>query len=245
MFGYSTHAELLKTTQDLEGLPSPKLIVVGATAYSDIDTDTNFPQYTVYDGFVTKRLKNEEEYKNFANYCSADIPTYAEIARIRCFLTTHSVLFNLFKSKIRKIVEVFPQLTQKLEQQGVLAHQQGDAIPKDYEKHFKNILGFKQLAKDKGAQLLFVLINGTDERIVEFMDKEEINYIDLEDLSDQKFKYKTDGHWNIEGNHLAGAAVSKFITENSLIKVENASSSLQMIDAQIENEFGSVLEIGN
>lgn len=219
VFGYSTHAELLKTTQDLEYLPSPKLIVVGATAYSDIDTDTNFPQYTVYDGYVTKRLKNEEEYKNFANYCSADVPAHTGIARIRCFLTTHSVLFNLFKSKIRKMVETaFPQLTQSLEQQGVLSHQQGDALPRDYEKHFENILGFKQLAKDKGSKLLFVLINGTDERVTEFLDKEGIDYIGLDYLRGPKFQYKTDGHWNIDGNHSAGSFVSEFILENHLIK---------------------------
>ncbi|MCK5059900.1 MAG: hypothetical protein KAR00_02010 [Candidatus Pacebacteria bacterium] len=255
--GYGTKQELMKAERIIEQFPSPKLIIVGYTAYNDFDDDVNFPQNTSYEGFLVKDLaKNgvteeqaEQKYANFTKYCSPSIPSNTVIARIRCFVTNHSVLFNLVKGDIRrKINELFPQLTRKLEQQGVLAKEENTTVERtdtDYEKHLDNILSFKKLAEEQGAALLFVLAPYDNDKVMPFLEKENIPYLDLNPIFDTYSKIKPliwakDGHYNIEGNHLVGLEVSKFIIENNLIEIPDAEARLQEIKRQMQSEFGDV-----
>lgn len=255
--GYGTKQQLMKAKRILTSFPAPTLIVVGYTAYNDFYDDANSPQNTSYNGYLVKDLaKNgvteeeaQQKYANFTQYCSPSIPSNIAIARIRCFITNHSVLFNLFKSDIRKTIDsLFPQLTRMLEKQGVLAEQIGTTIEKtdtEYEKHLDNILNFKKLAEEKGAKLLFVLAPYDNTRVKPFLEKENIPYIDLNPIFDTYSKSKPliwvkDGHYNIAGNHVVGLMVSKFIIENNLVEIPDRENRLQKIIAEIQSEFEGV-----
>ena len=256
--GYGTKQELVKAKRILTSFPAPNLIIVGYTAYNDFDDDVNSPQNTSYNGYLVKDLaKNgvteveaEQKYANFTKYCSPSIPSNIAIARIRCFVTNHSVLFNLFKSDIRKTIDrVFPQLARVLEKQGVLAEQGGTTIEKtdaEYQKHLDNILSFKKLAEEKDAALLFVLAPYDNDKVIPFLEKENIAYVDLNPIFDTYSKvtpliWSKDGHYNIAGNHLVGLIVSKFIIENGLVEMSGAEERLEEIEKEIEDEFGSIL----
>jgi hypothetical protein len=255
--GYGTKQELIKATRILSGFQNPKLIIVGYTAYNDPADDAHFPQTTVYNGYQVRSLAmnglTEEEaltkYANFSKYCSFSIPSLPLVAELRCFITNHSVLFNLFKSDIRgKIDAWFPNLSGALEKQGVLATQNQDKPILDdtevaWKKHFENILSFKKLAKEKGSNLLLVLAPYDNTKIKPFLDKENISYIDLNLTFNVYSKIKPifwpkDGHYNITGNHLVGAVVSKYIIENDMIVVPNKKEKLEEIDAQVKKDFG-------
>ncbi|MDP2705026.1 MAG: hypothetical protein U1D31_01165 [Patescibacteria group bacterium] len=254
--GYGTKQELMKAKKIIGSFASPSLIIVGYTAYNDFSDDVNSPQNTSYNGYLVKDLaKNgvteeqaQEKYANFTKYCSPVIPSNRTVARIRCFVTNRSVLFNLFKSDIRaKIDLLFPQLTQALEKQGVLAQQEGTPIEKtdaEYEKHLNNILDFKKFAEEKDARLLFVLAPYDNTRVIPFLEKENIPYVDLDPVFGTYSKatpliWPKDGHYNIAGNHVVGLVVSKFIIENNLVKIADAQEQLQEIDKQLSNEFGN------
>lgn len=258
--GYGTKQELIKASRNFERFPHPDLIVVGYTAYNDFDDDVNFPQHTVYNGYMVRSLtKNgvtdteaEQKYANFWEYCSFNKPSNPIIARVRCFVTNHSVLFNLFKTGLHdKIVSVLPKgLVAMLENSGVLSKPQnldGDKTDTEaYGKHLQNIFGFKKLAQEKNSKLLFILGPYDNSRVIPFLEKEKIPYIDLNPIFDKYKKIKPliwtrDGHYNIAGNHLVGLVVSKYTIENNLVTVADKEGKLTVIDAQFEKEFGSLL----
>lgn len=255
--GYGTKQELMKAKRIIGSFSSPSLIIVGYTAYNDFSDDVNSPQNTSYNGYLVKDLaKNgvseehaQEKYANFTKYCSPVVPSNKTIARVRCFVTNRSVLFNLFKSDIRaKIDSWFPLVARMLEKQGILAQQEGTPIEKtdaEYEKHLNNILDFKKFAEEKDAKLLFVLAPYDNTQVIPFLEKENIPYIDLNPVFDTHSKvtpliWAKDGHYNIAGNHVVGLVISKFIIENNLVEIPDTQIRLQEIDTQIQNEFSSV-----
>jgi len=255
--GYGTKQEFLRTSRHLVLLPTPDLIIVGYTQVNDFDEDANYPINTVYDGYLVPNLAKggvteveaQEKYALFGKYCSTNPPRYPIISKVRCFFSNHSVLYNLYRKRVRDVLtSIIPSST--LESVGVIA--QNKPIPNaktdiEWEKHLDNILSFKKLAAEKKSELLFVLYltPGSNEKLKSFLDENEISYIDLTPIFEKYSKeepliWKLNGHWNIAGNHLVGFIVSKFIIENDLIKVDNKKEYIEKINTQIENEFGSI-----
>lgn len=255
--GYGTKQELIRTSRHLSRLPAPQLIIVGYTQVNDFDEDANFPINTVYDGYLVPNLAKhgvteaeaQEKYALFDNYCTTIPPLHPAISRVRCFFSNHSVLYNLFRKRIRDVlVSVFPSA--KLENLGVIA--QNKPIPEaktdsEWRKHLDNILAFKKLAEEKNSKLLFVLYltpgDETTEKLKLFLNENSISYLNLSPIFEKYSKikpliWKLNGHWNIAGNHLAGFAVSKFIIENDLVVVSDKTERMRMIDAEMKKEFG-------
>ncbi|KKU80217.1 MAG: hypothetical protein UY07_C0049G0007 [Parcubacteria group bacterium GW2011_GWA1_47_8] len=250
--GYGTKQEFIKTSRNLARLPAPELIIVEHFSGNDIDEDANFPINTVYNGYLVPNLAKggvteeqaQEKYARFDAMCTTEPPAYPTIQRVRCFLSNHSVLYNFVKKDIRRaILSIFPQSI--LEKMDLIAHEKRVVVASsntDYEKHLGNILEFKKLAKEKKAKLLFVLVPGEDERLLPFLKKEGISYLDLGPLFEKYSKvkplhWKINGHWNIAGQNLAGFAVAKFIIENDLVDVARKEDVLKKINTDMEKEF--------
>lgn len=256
--GYGTKQELIKAARNFARFPSPTLIVVGYTAYNDFDDDLNFPQTTEFRGYLVRNQAKggvteaaaEEKYANFYKYCTFGKPSSPAVARLRCFVTNHSVLFNLFKSDIRaKIDSLFPKLALRLEGQGFLAEQSKESPPEkteaEYQKHLDNIRAFKELAEAKNSKLLFVLAPYENNKVRPFLDRENIAYLDLYPVFGKYSKSKPliwprDGHYNIAGNHLVGLVISKFIIENDLVEIQDGKGRLKEIDAELKKEFPGI-----
>ena len=209
--GYGTREEVIKTTRHLGKLPLPELIIVGYTEGNDIIDNINFPAGTVQNGYLMRNLakngvtKEEAEikYDLLDRYCTSVPPKYPILQKVKCWLHNYSVLYNV-AGKIRSYFSV---------------SENQDSIEKDsfseeeYNTHLEDIRKFKLLADQKGVKLLFVLIQGDTKELKFFLGKERISYIDLETLNDKSFRWGIDGHWNIEGNRIAGEKVAKFITD--------------------------------
>ena len=257
--GYGTKQELLRTSRHLSKLPAPNLIIVEYTQVNDFDEDANFPINTVHDGYLVPNLAKggvtesqaEEKYALFDKYCTIEPSLYPIISRTRCFFSNHSVLYNLFRKRIRDVlVSVFPHSA--LENIGLIAPNR--PIPEaktdiEWEKHLNNILGFKKLAEEKNSKLLFVLYltpgDKTTEKLKLFLNENGIVYLDLSQIFEKYSKakpliWKLNGHWNIAGNHIVGLMVSKFIIENDLVGISDKTERIDIINAQIEKEFGNI-----
>lgn len=255
--GYGTKQELLRTSRHLSRLPAPQLIIVGYTQVNDFDEDANFPINTVHDGYLVPNLAKhgvteaeaQGKYALFDHYCATMPPLHPAVSRVRCFFSNHSVLYNLFRKRIRDaLVFVFPH--SKLEKLGLIAPNK--PIPEakndvEWKKHLNNISGFKKLAEEKKAKLLFVLYltpeDATTEKLKLFLNESGIPYLDLSPIFKKYSKvkpliWKLNGHWNIAGNHIVGLMVSRFIVENDLIKVGDKTERMKAIDAGMKKEFG-------
>ncbi|MEK7607390.1 MAG: hypothetical protein AAB484_00490 [Patescibacteria group bacterium] len=254
--GYGTKQELIKTKRSLSRLPSPNLIIVGYFEGNDVIEDANFPSNTVYNGYLVRNLAKdgvsqalaEEKYARFDKYCTIEILLHPIIQRTRCLLSNHSVLYNLVKKDIRKaLISLFPQST--LINSGLIAREivLPDARSEtEYKKHLDNVLDFKKLAVEENSKLLFVLMSGENEKLKLFLDREEISYVDFHPIFEEyskikSLRWKINGHHNIDGNHLLGFVVSKFIIENDLVSVVNKTESLMMIDKGMKEEFNVAL----
>ena len=253
--GYGTKQELLKTKRDLLVLPKPQLIILGYLSGNDIEDDNNFPNYTVYKGYLVNNLDKspntkEQAYKIYDNlftYCSAN-PTNYFVSRIKCWFNNNSIVYNLLKDNSRVLaLKILPQsLLVKL---GLIVNVENkkafevDEI--NLSSNLLNILNFAVLAKDYGSDFLVVLIPGDNEKQKQFLEAMNIRYIDLDfefAKYDKNYKkdlyWSRDGHWNERGNHLAGYIVSKYILENNLINNQkDASQKLENIDSLIHKEF--------
>lgn len=262
--GVGTRYELIRTTRRLRTLPNPSIIMVGYYG-NDFEDDNAFPQNSVYKGYLAPAYdkKNlsvadiERQYKNLKTYCiDGEAPKNPHIQAVKCWLHNNSILYNI--AAVNKKL-LGGSLLSFLIKSGVLA---GNDIAHTsvssenvYQENFKAILGFKKLSQEKDARLLFVLIPskkdgtreggpGTNDKTTEFLKKNTIDYLDLrstfQNAHDQKMAlhWPFDGHWNIAGNHLAGFAVAKYIIERDFIKVGDKTERINMIDAEMEKEFG-------
>lgn len=250
--GYGTKQELIRTSRALEHLPTPSVIIVGYTPANDVNDDANFPDNTVYNGYLVPNLTRgevtemqaEQKYALFDTFCTIEFPSHILLQKIRCMLSNHSVLYNLFRKNIRdRLTSIFSQ--SMLEKNGVIVP--NIASPDrnsdlEYQKHLDNIMGFKILAEKKGSKLLFLLGNGDNTKLISFLEKEDITYLDLDPIFKKYSKvkpliWKIDGHWNITGNYLVGLKVSKYLIENDLVKVVDKRTKTVEIDAFIKHEF--------
>lgn len=263
--GAGTKYELIRTTRQLAALPNPSMIVVGYDG-NDVEDDNMFPQNSVYDGYLAanydrKNLsaaETDRQYKNLKTYCiDGKAPKNPRIQAVKCWLHNNSILYNIAAANKRLLRGSFLDFFVK---NGILAGGGSANVSvrseTSYQENFQAILGFKKLAAEKGARLLFVLIPsrkdgtkeggpGINDKVAEFLKQHGIDYLDLRSVFQNVYDPKTtalhwpiDSHWNIAGNHLAGFAVSKFIIENGLIGVSDKMERIRMIDAEIQKEFG-------
>ncbi len=202
----------------------------------------------------------EAKYENFLSYCTAE-PSNKLVQGFRCWLNNHSIIYNVLKNNARPlVVALLPDSL--LKKAGIIVEPvpvlRMPEDPSIYERHVDAVRGFKALAEEKGSKLLFVLIPSKDdvrnskvhgdwvmgmnnERLKPYLDKEGVAYLDLlpefsarEKLPETSFYWTVDGHWNVNGDRLAGLLVSKY-----MIEAGHASSttSVAYIEALIEREF--------
>lgn len=212
--GYGTKQELLKTekTISLIGKP-PTTIIVGYLGANDVDDDAMFPNYTVQNGY---RVHSWDVH-----------PSNDFFLKTKEFFAINSVLFNILKNRIYpSILNVF----KKASQVGAISEQPISVIETvAYKKHIENVLGFKILADAYKANLLFVLIPSKNdiagdnaylnENLKKHLDHNGIAYIDLyPDMKKavregRKVYWDFDGHWNTEGNRLAGDIIVQYLKQ--------------------------------
>jgi lysophospholipase L1-like esterase len=252
--GYGTQQEYIKADRLLAKLlEPPKLIIVEYFGGNDIDEDANFPINTIYNGYLVPNIAKgstteamaQEKYARFDATCSREVSSHPIIQQVRCFLSNHSVLYNLVKKDIRDwVTSILPK--EMFEKIDLIAHEKVAVMQStdaSYKQHLENILKFKELAKEKNANLLFVLFPYENEQTKVFLEKEKIAYIDLTPITDiykkiTPLNWKINGHTNIAGDHLIGAVVSKYIIENNLVTVTDKEKRLEDIHNQVEKEFG-------
>ena len=246
--GYGTKQELIKAERDILPNLNPELIILSYLSGNDIEDDANFPNYSVYEGYLVNNLyknltKDEAEkiYKNIYSYCSKD-PQNKVIQGLKCWLGNHSIIYNLGKDFGRKVVVfVLPDSFNK--KLGLIVDEKKENYVEDsqkFESHLLNLLSFKFLADKHNSKLLMVILPGYNERQIEFLKQMKIDFIDLDkefakyDLNYKKDLYwKKDGHWNTKGNQLAGYIITKYILENDIIQIENAKEKLELVNQKL------------
>lgn len=210
---FGTKQELIKTTRLLEKLPTPKLIIVQYTRDNDYINDYNFPDTTVRNGYLVPNNLSEETYKSFDKYCTAEKLTSPHLQRIKCLLKDHSIIYNLLKGTAHKLAQ--STLSKEfLNETGLLITNTSTITEIPYTKeHLENVKGFKTLAQKYKTKLLFVLVPSKNNKdIIKFLEKENIDYIDLK-LSENT-TWKHDHHWNKKGNEEVARAVENYLLNN-------------------------------
>jgi hypothetical protein len=212
---------------------------------NDPDDDQIFPGYGVYKGHrvtsnVTCGVVEED--------CYVPKPNVTFVHKIKMRLSRYSVLYNITRTWgnaetiiRRTFVFIFPDSW--LVKLGIIhiprPNEQGIAEDKTYSAHLTQVRHFKELAEKNNTKLVVVLIPGKQDtraadisttspnnRLKSFLDKENIAYLDLlpefrrtEKLPDHPLYWGFDGHWNPEGNHLAGIAISKYLIQQGFISM--------------------------
>ncbi len=264
--GFGTAQELIKTKNTLQGLKNPKMIIVGYYS-NDPGDDFELPRRTVYEGYLVGNLQKDgvtaeqaqKTYSNLYNYCVTDVPKNIIPQKVKCWLTNHSVLYQLVKPSLKNLLSKV--LGEEILDNAGLVNIPNDAKPSVsisdkelYEKHYKNILAFQSFANSKNADLLFVLIptlsdlsatstkNTSLYKTEKFMNSNGINYINLTEPfknysfgRPEKFYWKKDSHWNIEGNKLASILVAQYVAKNRLVEVDSFTDLINNLEKQLDN----------
>jgi hypothetical protein len=255
--GAGTRYELLRTARQLQTLPDPTVIVVGYDG-NDVEDDALFPANSVHDGYLVDNyekkhlsaVETEQAYRNLETYCiDGTVPKNPRMQALKCWLHNNSILYMLAAAH----KDLFRELIPGLSVEKTAPASSPVRSESSYEENFKSILGFKDLAAQKGAKLLFVLIPskkdevrgsgpGVNDRVMMFLKENDIDYLDLRETFQKASKatvlhWPVDGHWNIAGNHLAGFAVSQFLLTHDIVKVSDKTSGLQSIATDMAKEF--------
>lgn len=253
--GYGTKQEYLKTKMDLENLLKPKLIVLGYLSGNDIEDDFNYPNYSVYEGYLVNNLYREnisaldaeKIYQNLYKYCSKN-PKDHTIEGLKCWFNNHSIVFNLIKNNTRNVIQkILPDSL--LTRLGIINQGektvQFEQSPVNLSQNLLNLLSFDSYAKENKINLLVVLIPGNNEKQKEFLRGMNIDFIDLDtefkkyDMNYRKDIYwSSDGHWNVKGNHLAGYIVAKYLLQKGYyLDLASKEAQINEIEKRIKNEF--------
>ncbi|MCR4284947.1 MAG: hypothetical protein NUV97_02785, partial [archaeon] len=264
--GYGTKQEFIKAERIIKKTTKkPALLLVGYVVGNDILDDYLFPRRIAFDGYLfelniikdinTGEIEHRSEDKiriafpHFLEYGTKYVPQYPLIQKMKNFFRHNSILYSSlssFKNSVKKGKEniVF------------LGGSEYSWAAKAWDNHFSNLKEFKKMADSIGAKILIVIIptkplkgdlslddlSRPQVKVVNFLLKERIDYIDLTSLfrkyADQTPRnfldtkhdfYWRDGHWNIKGNHLAGLLVAQNILEKNLIEVEGKEEKLKEI----------------
>jgi len=203
--GFGTKHSLLKSTELLEHLPTPELIIVGYYV-NDVSEDEHFPYRTLYNGYVVTDFSHEnlsisqveEYYQNLSKYGMVRKPPLPFVQGLKWWLTKNSIIYNLLKTKIKEILPA--HMLDILERKGFILSEEStltssgtpeQLVPVN-ETHIEAIRSFKTLAQNKGAKLLFVIIPYLEEvyskseeissysdKIKPLLEEESIAYLDL------------------------------------------------------------------
>ena len=205
----------------------------------------------------------EEYYQNLSTYGSINRPLQPFVQGIKWWLTKNSIIYNLLKTKVKEIIPA--PITGILKRKGFLLSEDKTLTPSISpeqpgpvnEAHKEAIRSFKILAQKKNAKLLFVLIPYAEEvysknseivsyteRIKPLLKEESIAYLDLlpyfrSYANTSSLYWEHDGHWNIQGNHLAGMIVAEYLINEKLIELPAAENILKDIHTMKEAEFGT------
>jgi hypothetical protein len=194
-------------------------------------------------------------------------PSEKKLAQsIRMFIQTRSILYNAVERVVpvknimrSALIAVVPD--ELLRRSGVIHTKTTpfSEVSKDDEAHnahIENVLGFKELADSKSVPLLVVLIPDKimagstttnpmwpNEKIKPYLTERNIPYIDLTPSFQKAFAggkelyWQHDGHWNSDGNHLAGLLVTEYLLEKNFISSIRNSAMKKQIAETLSNEY--------
>lgn len=270
--GYGTKQEFLKGKELIDLLKtSPRLIILGY-CFNDLEDDYLFPRYAVVDGYMVnfKELVNIETGETKLR---KDLETKFGLLssgffiKIKNFIKRNSIMGSLLISSIKdKYLEDQPH--KNLYENVFLSFRDFKWIDNAWENHFNNIKAIKSLATNNNANLLIIIIPTKEQvypflfdwkgakidperpnnRIINYFNKEGINYIDLlplfNEFANQKprkhlapgddFYWRNDGHWSVKGEHLVTLLVAKHILENDMIPITGKTERLKLINNKLE-----------
>lgn len=240
--GFGTRQEVIKTRRDLARLKvPPKLILVSYFGGNDPIDDINFP-HSVVSGRYRGASGVHCEPETLINTspiistptCNVEEPQYSLRRKTKFELYANSVLFMfVYKEVYQRLVVAWSRNDKNL------AVQIDNISDIQWSAHMRSVKAFKELADMYNTQLLFVLVptrqmtraTSTDpkwanERIKPYLTEYGIQYVDLlpefqakvQSIRPNPYYWYNDGHWNIEGNRLAGELVSQYILEHGLLK---------------------------
>lgn len=262
--GFGTKQELMKTERDLETLSSPQLLILGYFYENDLEDDAFFPSKLVWDGHLIKKLDDRSlsfaeaqellprMYERGRKYCMGHEPKYPTVQRVKCFLTRNSIVYNLSKTGIKRLIpEQFLRGTGIVNEPPKGA---GTITESDRITHYANITAFRDLARDKNTKLLVVLIptysdvidetRSPHEKLKLFLTTQKIEYLDLlpefreaYDARRIELYWRHDPHWNIAGNRLAGLLVARHIVSGSY-GINDVRRKLELIEKKLREDYG-------
>ncbi|MDE2071659.1 MAG: hypothetical protein KGI70_02935 [Patescibacteria group bacterium] len=233
--GFGTKQELAKATRLLAQLPVPTTVVLSYFENDDED-DANFPNSLVYHGQLIKNLSGTTTPYNalmarlpqFAQwaqeYCMWNEPAHPALQRVKCFLRNNSALYVLAQNGIKSLIP-----TALLKKLGIV-NEDAPMVASSAQSdtaHLENLLGFKILAKQKGAKLFVAFIPPKEFAIAtsgdpyagvkKFLDQNGIAYFDPMSqfrtaLAQGAQLYWThDLHFNSAGNALFARAIEDYL----------------------------------
>jgi hypothetical protein len=260
-----TGHQYLKAEEIIGKNPNPKIILVGYFAQNDVLDDYYFPQF-IYRGGERRdnpnpgKMPTEETYKivdekikNYDEYCTITAPSHPSLQKIKCYLYRNSALYNLVSNGVKVIL-------------GKSDKKDGSIFPDPedmYEANFESILKFRGLAWENDSKLIFVMIPSREEvypelfgksvskaksKVMEFMDENDIEYINLEsdfkDIANKRTELGVgnpgDLYWNIEwhpsvlGNLAISKSVIDYIYEKGYVgKSKDIDDKIKEIDANL------------
>lgn len=208
-----------------------------------------------------RQEKFGQKYELFSKYCMSELPKNPVVQRTKCLLSKNSIVYNITKKSTKSIVKsvLGENFIDKIGLVNITPPKKTVLESDIFEKHFESIRQFKKFAEEQNARLLFVIIPSIEEiyteglsennkeslseyeKVKRFLRKENIDFIDLAPeflkYAYNDFYWEIDRHLNIEGNHITGFIVSKFILENNFITVTRKEERIKNIVDKLEKEF--------
>ncbi len=218
-----TAQELRKASSTIKKIGNPSLIVVGYHGGTDPGDDVWF-----------ERHKNSREV--FPSRWTCEATGKNIFIKTKCFLDTHSVLYNVIETTLR--TKDVPFLSKSTASRFFfLPYPTADpSSEEEWKIHERSILGFKSLAEVHGAELLFVLIPSQREiyseatvslsnaKAKEILEKQGVRFLDLfPGIQSFAREQSLPLYWRglvpftPEGNRVAGELISEYIKEENLI----------------------------
>lgn len=238
--GFGTRQELLKTKRDIARIGTPRVLMVGY--YSDDVADDAAQARGTSNGFCRTRAAGARM-----------------LDAMKCWLYRHSILYDL--TVFRVLPRILPaEALRSMNWALVPVLIQGTLTQTDVDANHAHLLAFQAFAKDIGARLLVVRIP-TDQAEVErkaesyagwegkrrasleqFVRENDIEYFDLLPYfstisTSTPLYWEVNRHMNLEGNHLAGALVARYLVEHGLVHVSDKAAVLAALK-------GRLLELG-
>ena len=221
----------------------PAYTVIGGYLTSQVRV---FPR-----SFTFVRLSYDEIRKKYERFIKGECIFMSErggkfLMGLKCFLANKSLLYKRLKEPIRDFLfhtplkHFFKKFMRSPEEKRKVEIDFWYFLLKNaWEKHTRNLLEFKKFASELGSHLIVLIVptkgqvfspdsensklyNLIMKRLVDFLEKENFDYINLYDAyvrlkhmqgdsPDEFIYWKFDGHWGPLGNSIAADLLYKFI----------------------------------